>query len=171
LASPAGVVQCQDVWVVQLGRDLDLSQKPVGPDDRRELGSQDLDGHLPAVLQVVGEVDRRHPAAAELPLDGVAPGEGGVEALELIGLQGRLQTPKVAPQLRVATPAHLPLPFTPPHRSDPMKRGTRKSERGTDGRAPSTPVPPSAFRVPRSPPPPRPPAHPKRSPTPNRRGR
>ena len=115
LVSPAGVVQRQDVGVVQLGGDLDFSQEPVRPDGGRQLGSEHLDGHLPAVLEIVGEVDRGHPPAAELPLDGVAPGEGGVEALQLIGLHGRLQTPKVAPQLRVATPAHLPLPFTRPH--------------------------------------------------------
>src|SRR2546422_9511632 len=37
------------------------------------------------VLQVLGEVDRRHPAAAELTLDSVALGEGSVRAGEEVG--------------------------------------------------------------------------------------
>src|SRR3972149_7073407 len=71
--------------MTQLGGDRDLAQKPIGPEGRGHLGPENLDRDLAVVLQVVGEIDRRHPATSELSLDGVAAGEGGVEALELIG--------------------------------------------------------------------------------------
>ena len=54
-----------------------------------EFGPQHLDGDLAVVLQVLGEVDRGHAARANLPLDGVAVGEGGGEAGELVG-HGRI---------------------------------------------------------------------------------
>ena len=41
----------------------------------RELGVEDLDGDLAAVLQVLGEVDGGHAALAELALDAVAVAE------------------------------------------------------------------------------------------------
>src|SRR5438034_571690 len=50
----ARVVQRQDVGVIQLGGDLDLAEKPFGPDGGRQLGPEDLDRDLAAVLQVVG---------------------------------------------------------------------------------------------------------------------
>ncbi|HKW41593.1 MAG TPA: hypothetical protein VJN39_10105 [Gemmatimonadales bacterium] len=97
-AEPAhltGVVQRQDVVVIEPGGDRDLAQEPVGADHRRELGSEHLDRHLAVVFHVVGEGDGRHAAAAELALDGVAGCQGSVEALELLGAHGRpsFQTP------------------------------------------------------------------------------
>ena len=65
----ARVVHRQDVRMAQLGRDLDFPEEPVGAEGGGELGPHDLDGHLPAVLQVFGEVDRRHAAFAQHPLD------------------------------------------------------------------------------------------------------
>jgi len=44
----------------------------IYPHDCRQLGLQDLERDLPLVLQVVGQVDGRHPALAELPQDPVA---------------------------------------------------------------------------------------------------
>ena len=49
-----------------------------------ELGPQDLQRDPPAVLQVFGEVDRGHPAPAELALDPVAVGKGRTEMNEEI---------------------------------------------------------------------------------------
>ncbi len=68
--------------MLQVGGDFDLLEEPLRAQDRRELRSQDLDGDLPAVLTVSSEIDRRHAAAAELPLDRVPIGQGGPEALE-----------------------------------------------------------------------------------------
>jgi hypothetical protein len=38
---------------------------------RERMWMQDLDGDLALVLQVFGKIDRGHPAAADLRLDGV----------------------------------------------------------------------------------------------------
>jgi len=57
---------------------------------------EDLEGDKTVVLQVTGEIDRRHPAAAELALDRVAAGEGGLQVAELVGqaaIPGRGTTP------------------------------------------------------------------------------
>jgi hypothetical protein len=61
--------------MAQLGGDLDLALEAVGPDLHRQVRVQDLDRHRPAVLQVLREVDGRHPATAQLPVDPVAAGE------------------------------------------------------------------------------------------------
>ena len=74
--------------MVQLGGDLDLAKKPIRPEDRRQLGPQHLDRHRAVVFQVVRYIDRRHAAASELPLDGVAAGKGGVEALAGVPQRG-----------------------------------------------------------------------------------
>ena len=37
--------------VRELGSDVDLTQEPLGPHDRRELGFQDLQGDLPIVFR------------------------------------------------------------------------------------------------------------------------
>ena len=66
--------------MLQVGGDLDLGEEAVAADDGGELGVQDLDGDLAAVLQVFGEVDGGHPALAQLALEAIAVGEGGGEA-------------------------------------------------------------------------------------------
>ena len=66
----------------ELRGDLNLVQEPLGPERGRKLGFQNLDRDPAVVLQVLGEVDRGHPAAAEFTLDRVAPGEGGLQTGE-----------------------------------------------------------------------------------------
>ena len=65
------------------GRDADLAQEPLGAEHRAELGVEHLDRHLAVVPDVVGQVDRGHPAAAELALERIAAGQlgsqGGLE--------------------------------------------------------------------------------------------
>ena len=61
--------------MVERRGDADLAGEPVGTEHGAELGAEHLDRHLPAVPAVVGEVDRGHPAVAELTEDGVAVGE------------------------------------------------------------------------------------------------
>ena len=83
-AGLTGVVQRQDVGMIQPGGGGHLSQKPVGPEGERQLGPKHLDRHLALVLHIVGEIYRRHAPAAELSLDGVAARERRAEAPELI---------------------------------------------------------------------------------------
>ena len=54
-------------------------QEPLAADDGREPGKEDFEGDLAVVTEVVGEGDRGHAAAAELPLEAVADGEGGLQ--------------------------------------------------------------------------------------------
>ncbi|HZI21522.1 MAG TPA: hypothetical protein VFD76_03370 [Gemmatimonadales bacterium] len=65
--------------------DLDLAQEPLGAERRGDLGPEHFERDAAAVLQVGGEVNRRHPAMSELALDPVTPGEGGLEADRQIG--------------------------------------------------------------------------------------
>ena len=74
----------EDVGVLQAGRDCDLTMKAVGAERGAQLGPQDLQRDPPAVLEVFGEVDRGHPAPAELTLDPVALAESRLEVLEQV---------------------------------------------------------------------------------------
>ena len=69
--------------MLEVGGGLDLTEEPLGADDRGQFGPQHLEGHLAVVLQVLRQVHRGHAAGAELPLDAVAVGEGGGEAAHL----------------------------------------------------------------------------------------
>ena len=75
----ARVVEGQDMRVRQLGRDFDFPEKSLGSERGGELGTEHLDGDLAPVAHVVGEVDGRHPAGAELADDRVAVGQRGCE--------------------------------------------------------------------------------------------
>ncbi len=77
----AGVEQRQDVRVLEVGGGLDLDHEPLGPEHGGQLGLQDLEGHLAIVLQVLGQVDGGHAALPQLPLDPVAVGQGGLQAV------------------------------------------------------------------------------------------
>ena len=66
--------------MVEPGGDLDLGQEPLDPEHGAELGAEHLERHLPVVLEVGGEVDRRHAAGAELALDPVPLLQRGGEA-------------------------------------------------------------------------------------------
>ena len=68
--------------MLQRRRGGDLLHEPLGAQDRGQFGLQDLERHLALVLEVLGQVDGGHAALAELPLDPVAVGEGGGEAVE-----------------------------------------------------------------------------------------
>jgi hypothetical protein len=71
--------------VLETGRRLDLGQESLGTDDRRELGLQHLERDVALVPHVIGEVDRSHPALAQLSIDPVAALQGRVEAGDGIG--------------------------------------------------------------------------------------
>ena len=50
--------------MLEVGRDLDFRQEPLGTHDRSQLRLEDFEGDLALVLEVVGQVDRGHPALA-----------------------------------------------------------------------------------------------------------
>ena len=58
--------------MLQIGRELDLGQKPIHPDDGGELGAQHLERDITVVPDVAREVDRRHTAFADAAKDLVA---------------------------------------------------------------------------------------------------
>ena len=68
--------------MLERGRDPDLAEEPITPQDGRQLGLEHLDGDSPAVLQVFGEKHDGHPAVAELPLHAVSIAEGCREVCE-----------------------------------------------------------------------------------------
>ena len=72
----AGIVQREDVRMLQIGRRADLGEESGAADHRRELRFQHFDRDLAVVLQVVGEIHRGHSAGAEFALDAVAVSEG-----------------------------------------------------------------------------------------------
>jgi hypothetical protein len=61
---------------------FDFAQESFHTDERGELAVHHLDGNLAVVTDVVGQVDIRHPAAANLPLDGVAVRQRLVQAIQ-----------------------------------------------------------------------------------------
>ena len=50
---------------------MDLAQETLGAQRRGELRVQHFEGHWAAVLEILRQIDRGHPAAAELTLDRV----------------------------------------------------------------------------------------------------
>ena len=74
----AGIVDAEDVRVLELGRERDLAPEPLRAERRGELRVKNLESDRPAVLGIVGEVDRRHPAASEDPLDRELRAERGL---------------------------------------------------------------------------------------------
>ena len=71
--------------MLEVGRGLDLGQEALGPNYGSQLGLQHLEGDLALVLEVIGQIDRRHAALTEFTLDGVAAFEGCVQTSDGIG--------------------------------------------------------------------------------------
>jgi hypothetical protein len=67
---------------------LDLAREALGAERRGQLGTQDLYRYPPVVFQILGEIDGRHAALAELPLDAVAVGEGFPQSGYRLGHRG-----------------------------------------------------------------------------------
>ena len=63
--------------MLELGGRLDLAQEALGAERGAEVRMEHLDRHVAVVLEVVGEIHRRHSARAEFALDAVAAGQGG----------------------------------------------------------------------------------------------
>lgn len=76
-----GVEQRKDVGMLEVRGRLDLREEALAPDDGSELGPEHLDGDLPIVLPVIGQVHRGHSALAELAIDVVPIGQCRDQAL------------------------------------------------------------------------------------------
>ena len=74
--------------MLQVGRELDLGQEPLGPDHRGELGAEHLERHPPGMPDVLGQVDRGHAAGADLALEAVAVRQGGLESAQQVRAWG-----------------------------------------------------------------------------------
>ncbi len=72
----ARIDQAEDVRMLEPGGDLDLGEEAIAANHGAQLGMEDLDGDLAAVLQVFGEIHRGHAALAQLAVEAVTIGEG-----------------------------------------------------------------------------------------------
>src|SRR5947208_13212412 len=68
----AGIVQGEDVRMIQTRGDRDLPQEPVGAELRRELRAEHLDRDRAVVLHVARAIYGGHASAAQFALDRVA---------------------------------------------------------------------------------------------------
>jgi hypothetical protein len=71
--------------MLEPGAEPDLPKEARRAQGGGELGAHDLDRHGAVVLQIVGQPDRGHAAAAELAVERVVVGQGGLEALQNLG--------------------------------------------------------------------------------------
>ncbi len=74
--------------MAELGRDLDLLEKALGPEGYGQFRPQDLDGYLAVMLPVLRQVDGRHPATTELTLERVTVTQSIIDALDIRGHGG-----------------------------------------------------------------------------------
>jgi hypothetical protein len=64
------------MWMLQPGDDVDLAEEAVWPERMGQLGMEHFDRDRAVVSEILGEIDRSHPAAPEFALDRVAVAEG-----------------------------------------------------------------------------------------------
>jgi len=81
----ARVEHGEDVRVLQPGGIADFALEAIGTERGGKVGVEYLQGHRSVVPQVVREIDRSHATNAELALERVAVGEGGLEAFQGLG--------------------------------------------------------------------------------------
>jgi hypothetical protein len=75
----AGVVDGEDVGVLQACGEADLALKPLRAERESQLRVQHFERHGPVVPEVLSEIDRSHPAASKLALELVSVAQGGGE--------------------------------------------------------------------------------------------
>ena len=75
-----GIVEGEDIGMLELGGDLDLLEEPLRPDDHGKFLPQNLDGDFAAVLEVFGEIHGGHATRAELAFNTITVGERSREA-------------------------------------------------------------------------------------------
>ena len=65
--------------MLEAGRELDFAQKPFAAEGHGDLGAQRLEGDESFVAGIARQVDERHAAASQLPINDVMIGERGVQ--------------------------------------------------------------------------------------------
>jgi hypothetical protein len=70
------------VGVVELGGELDFTEKPVSAEHGGQLRAQDLERDVPVKLEIVREVDGGHAALTQLTVEAVAIGERSPERVQ-----------------------------------------------------------------------------------------
>ncbi len=68
--------------MLELGRGLDLTPEARGAERVGQLGGEHLERDRTVVFEILREIHRGHAAAAELALDGVAPGDSRRQTIE-----------------------------------------------------------------------------------------
>src|SRR5262245_33034666 len=71
----AGIVNAEDVRMLQASRQPDLLLEAIGSEGRRDFRVKDLQRHRTVVTTVLREIDRRKPAAPELTVNRVLLGQ------------------------------------------------------------------------------------------------
>jgi hypothetical protein len=89
------------VRVRETGRDLYLSQKPIGTDYRCELGTEQFERYPAMVFEVLGEIHRGHPTGTKLSLDNVAVSQRSFEAVQNVGHTATPLGPALSYDLRL----------------------------------------------------------------------
>ena len=100
VAGRAGVEERNDVRMIQPGRDLDLAQESILADGRHQRRFHQLDGDEPIVFDVLGEVDSRHPAAADFADHAIAAKHRRCHWSGLKGIGWQVGAPGVSLALR-----------------------------------------------------------------------
>jgi hypothetical protein len=105
-----GVEHWQDVGVIQSGGGVNLSQEALGAERGSQLGVQHFERDEAIVLEVPGEVYRRHPAAPELTLEYVTIAQGiGQRTWQC----SQATESDVEPPEMYSLPSIVPTPFVP----------------------------------------------------------
>ena len=76
------IEQREEIGMLEVRRNADLAQEPLGAEHRAEVGAQKLERDVPVVSEVASEIHRRHATATELALDLVATGERGLKVVD-----------------------------------------------------------------------------------------
>jgi hypothetical protein len=79
VAGPTGSEQGDDVRMLELGGELDLTAEALDVDRSGKLGWQHLDHHLPSERDFLREIHPAHPTTAELSLQAVGAAERVLE--------------------------------------------------------------------------------------------
>jgi hypothetical protein len=70
--------------MLKVGRDADLAQEPLHPQDGTQFRLEQLEGDVPVMAEVARQVHGRHPAGADQALDPVAIRQRGLQVSERV---------------------------------------------------------------------------------------
>jgi hypothetical protein len=80
----------EDVWMGEIRSGFDPAKESFFSKALGQAGIKDLQGNLAVVLQVLGQVDRGHAAAADLPFDLIGVGQCSIKPLYNLRVGGHL---------------------------------------------------------------------------------